>query len=88
MISKRYRHYFVTVGNSIYSIESNDGNTYLNIAEQYNITTDKWISIASVEKQHNKTAAISIGELIFVLGESDGSTDFNSIEMYDVRSNK
>ena len=65
-----------------------DGSQCLNSAERYDIQTDQWISIASMNQARSDHTSVSIEESIFVLGGWNDSSPLKSVEMYDTRSNK
>ena len=61
---------------------------YLNSVERYDVETDQWISISSINQTRSYHAAVSIGESILVIGGWNGNHPLKSVEMYDTRSNK
>ena len=78
----------MTCGDSIYSIGGYDGSQRLNSVERYDIETNQWISISSMNQARSRHTAVSIGESIFVIGGWNGNSTLNSVEMYDTQSNK
>ena len=73
------------MNNSIYAVGGFDGATGLNSAECYNVITNCWKRISSMNTRRSSVGVASLSGYIFAVGGYDGSSRqcLNSVERYD-----
>lgn len=70
---------------SIYAVGGFDGATGLNSAECYNVNTNCWKRISTMNTRRSSVGVASLNGCIFAVGGYDGSSRqcLNSVERYD-----
>eukprot|EP00931_Biecheleriopsis_adriatica_P077421 TRINITY_DN5099_c0_g1_i1.p1 TRINITY_DN5099_c0_g1~~TRINITY_DN5099_c0_g1_i1.p1 ORF type:complete len:1103 (+),score=207.46 TRINITY_DN5099_c0_g1_i1:37-3309(+) len=74
------------VGESVFVFGGYAGNSLLDSAEKYDMSSNTWSALPDMGSARTFCAAAAVGETIFVFGGTDG-VSYNSAEKYDLSSN-
>jgi hypothetical protein len=89
MIIKKF--YFLGVcalDNYIYAVGGYTTNLQLNSAERYDLSTNQWSFISSMESPRSALACVAWNEYIVAIGGYNGTEFLASIEKYDPKLNR
>jgi len=94
MGSKRYLLAAVALGGKVYALggcgaAGSSGSSFLNTAEVYDPTTNKWVGIPPMGSKRSGLAAVALGGKVYALGGYNlDSYYLNTAEVYDPNTNK
>ena len=75
------------LGDRIFVIGGNDGNTFLDSTECYDPRTDRWTMLAPMSLARAGIGAAALDGRIYAIGGFDGTQRLDVVEMFEPRMN-
>ena len=74
--------------NKLYAIGGFNGKQSLNTAERYDIKTNTWEEIASLNSSRRSLSTVALDDGIYAIGGYDGEKYLNTVEKYNIQKNE
>uniref|UniRef100_A0A665UEZ6 BTB domain-containing protein n=1 Tax=Echeneis naucrates TaxID=173247 RepID=A0A665UEZ6_ECHNA len=76
------------LGGPIYAIGGLDDNSCFNNVERYDIESDCWSAVASMNTPRGGVGSVALGSFVYAVGGNDGVASLSSVERFNPHLNK